>query len=790
VLFRSGMALSDLPAPITTYEVHVVGNRVVDPAKGTDLYIAGMINIDQNGLNAGAGYINFIDYDLGEMRVGGLLNDPNCKANSANTMAGGTKCSGTRVRLNDPVGRYGRVSSPDVRFTVDPDNPTIISGTGYPMCFPRVSPSSATPDALCPEANRPRTADPVTGAIVPSINFTTNNLTNPNFPIPTTVDGSGNVIGAFPNSTFQAPLEVGDYISFAGNLVADCASCIGGGSIAGPFVPGTTTTFITAHTITNNTAVYTFQGSNPAYLMVDTSLIGTGGLTVLGAGEAVVRTRFEGMTTDISRNVHLYAMDWTSSGAESDRDYGFIGVDQGPAGGVGAVQGRWRFRPPCLVAGTIPTKPDKQCVMNQEGTFLPPPRELRAVIEGLQGQAAAQSAGSTAPGVTAANGIYWGQFHAPIDEYIFPENVPGTAIVENNFGVISFLSCGGYSSSGIDFTPTPPTLAPGPLDPWPSNIPANVTACSGFVAPPTGVTATATPLSVISGTGGLVTLSATASGTGPLTFTWAQAATDATQVTLTPAGNNATFTTPSVAASTTLNFTVTVSNSAGSATATVSVAVVVDTPIVNHVAPISVSTGTLGTLSITGTDPGGLPLTFSVVQTCTVPAGAVFIQPLTVTQQPPTGATATFNLALPTGAPAATLCFTITATNTAGVTSPAEFTTATVNPVADTITFTTAQYRTGKQRLDLSVTTSVVSPTVTMYLDSYLANDGTTVQGPIPLTNTGGGVYTLTAVGVKPPICRSVNGPLTTPCNYPAPPITVKTSIGGSASTELLNIRQ
>src|SRR5262249_50796220 len=124
--------------PLTTYEVQVVGNRVGDQ------YIAGLINISQQSLSAGAGFINFIDYTLGEMRAGAALNNP---------------ATGARVRINDPVGRYGRATtSPDVRFTVDPDNPTIMAGTGYPMCLPRTAPGAggATTDTLCPEENRPR----------------------------------------------------------------------------------------------------------------------------------------------------------------------------------------------------------------------------------------------------------------------------------------------------------------------------------------------------------------------------------------------------------------------------------------------------------------------------------------------------------------------------------------------------------------------------------------------------------------------------------------------------------
>ena len=108
----TGMAMTDVPTPLTTYEVHVVGNRVPG-AVGGDQYIAGLVNVSQQDLNSGAGFINFMDYSTGEMRVGGVIGDPT---------------TGTRVRINDPVGRFGRASTPDGRFTVDADNPTIAAG--------------------------------------------------------------------------------------------------------------------------------------------------------------------------------------------------------------------------------------------------------------------------------------------------------------------------------------------------------------------------------------------------------------------------------------------------------------------------------------------------------------------------------------------------------------------------------------------------------------------------------------------------------------------------------------
>ncbi len=70
----------------------------------------------------------------------------------------------------------------------------------------------------------------------------------------------------------------------------------------------------------------------------------------------------------------------------------------------------------------------------------------------------------------SANGIFYGQYHAPIGEYIFPENVPGQPIPENNFNTLDFLAYGGYQS----FT----GVQAGVLNPWPSNVPAPQRVCA------------------------------------------------------------------------------------------------------------------------------------------------------------------------------------------------------------------------------------------------------------------------------------------------------------------------
>src|SRR4051794_9652233 len=107
---QSGLAKADNPAPATTYEVHIQGNRLKS-GSGPEEYIAGLMFIAQQSLNAGAGFINYIDYATGEMRVGGTI---------------GVATTGARVVINDPQGKFAPVpANADTRFTIDEDNPTV-----------------------------------------------------------------------------------------------------------------------------------------------------------------------------------------------------------------------------------------------------------------------------------------------------------------------------------------------------------------------------------------------------------------------------------------------------------------------------------------------------------------------------------------------------------------------------------------------------------------------------------------------------------------------------------------
>jgi hypothetical protein len=447
---KTGLALRDTPTPSGAYEVTVQGNRVGDE------YIAGLVSLSQLSLFSSQGFINFIDYATGELRVGGVMGD---------------NSTGQRVRINDPLGKFGRVFSPDVRFTIDEDNPTIRTETAYPMCLPRVDPAGAVPDDLCPQYNRP-------------IDFNTGFYAT----IFTMNSGEATPV-ADRDPRKQMPFEMGDYVTYAGILVKD-----GGEPTVGP-LPGASATYVAAYSMVANLGVFTVPFSNPAYVALDVTILGVGGAPAPGLPqEATVRTKFEGFTTDPSRHIDLYGMDVDPcTGTVSDRFWGSVGVDQGPP--LGAVKGRWRFQPPTRALSVAPT-------------FLPPTREVRARINSaLLG--------------SAANGLLAGQYHAPITEYLFPENLGiGNPPVPLNLQDFPFLAKGSGPWGGAG--PVVRQLSPWPGLPVP--VPSN---CPGVPPPPGSVVAPVAnaglPLAV--NPNFLVTLDGTGSFDPqglPLTYAWTQ----------------------------------------------------------------------------------------------------------------------------------------------------------------------------------------------------------------------------------------------------------------------------
>lgn len=515
-----------LPTPFPSFEIHAVGN-IVPNASGVDQYIIGLIvPISQQGLNAGAGKIQCIDYTNGWLYVGG---SPNA--------AGVTACSatnGTKIEINDPIGRYGIAHSPDPRFSADVNNTTVHAGTGYPMCIPRVAPPSVDP--LCPLANRPANGDArlITDGqgnpIVPADRFLANGAPARivNFPPPPGqlfADPSG-----FPDSRQQAPFMVGDFITWSGTLAKDSTGTTQ--SLRGQYV--------SANTVVANVAIFTYGGSQPAYVSVESLLLGTGGTPEFGIRtETTTRIFVTGFTTDPLNLVDLNAIDVNPcTGAETLRLLGTLDPATQP------TKGRWRFH----VLG---------------GQFMPPTREMLAVSH-------TGTTPASAPGGTGfANGLGSGQYRVPNFTFIFPENVfIGEPILSNNFQDFPFLTRGSGPYGGVATNPIV-----GQLTPWPgAQIPAAASCTPAGTAP---IVSAGVDFAV--GTGLVEALAGTLTqdpNAAAPTITWAQTAGPAVVLTnantLTP-----TFTSPAVAAgaSVTLTFRLTVTDTFGTTSSTVNVTV-------------------------------------------------------------------------------------------------------------------------------------------------------------------------------------------------------------------------
>ena len=419
-------------------EVTVVGNIV------GGRYIAGLLYLSQHSLNTSDGYITGFDYPNGVIYV-------------AKTKAGASQ---TRLQLNDVNGRFSKGQSPDSRFNVDDANPTIHAITGYPMCVPRTNPTTKD-DPLCPQRNRPLAASGCRNFAAAGITLPTAREMAPpakgqvycsNFVMPDPATAGPKA----PISKQQAPLEVGDYITYAGTLL------VGDGK--GPNGSDT----ISVHTINANLGIYTQPGTMPVYLVMgEFSISANSPLTFNGVPqEAPDRLVLEAFVTDVTSIVDAYLVDIDPvSGQETQRwvtsqdmtgEFGAFGTnDLFIDGGIttqftGPVPGRVRMRAGKATPG----------VLNS------PTRYLRVVARSLCDPI---NINYTAPllesvppkdvaclqRAPAANGLFTGQYLAPVFEFLFPENVvPGDATVPNNFWAMNFLVTGEGPGTG-PLAPTP-----------------------------------------------------------------------------------------------------------------------------------------------------------------------------------------------------------------------------------------------------------------------------------------------------------------------------------------------
>jgi hypothetical protein len=350
-------------------------------------------------------------------------------------------------------------------------------------------------------------------------------------------------------------------------------------------------------------------------------------------------------------------------------------------------------------------------------------------------------------------------------------------VPENNFNSIPFLAYGGYTSlTGVKV---------GVLDPWPSSVAAPAIVC----ATPT---INGAPYSVANGASIKLSGSVTAGASTPLTLQWT-AGTTAGGTDLNGALSSANTTTPSFnatgLAAGTYNLTFTVSNACGVASDSTTITVQAAPP--PTIDPIQNQTVTAGNLVTLTASSSSLPApTWAWSQTAG-PANPAL-------SQTPAAATASGTSQLKfTPSVAGTYTFSVTATNANGTSSATTVTVTVTASVPTNITLNN-EYRTSKQRLIVTAT-STDTTVSSMVLQPYLTEKGTMFDpatlGAANLTVSlvAPGSFTVTAVGAPPPACN-LGGTYATPCSQT--PITVKavnaagTVIGTSPPSRLDKIRQ
>ena len=733
-VFQTGLAMSDTVRFPGTYQGHVQGNIV------NGQYIAGLVFFFQDPSNFTQGFIEKIDYANGIVWVNGQriqLNDPPITFTVPNP-------DGTPQldSLGNPVvltkGRYSAGQSPDPRFAVDQNNPTVAAQTGYPMCIPRWSPyldggdGSEGPavalllpddqqDPQCPEKNRPR--DAATGASLVNI-YTMN------------APGAGPTAdNPIPQDPYvEVPLEVGDWINIIGTLEVDAQ---------GPYITAT-------DVMDTNVGPYTWPATDPAYVRIEVVIQGTGGIpNNLFPQEAGVRTRVEGFTTDWQRPVDVGAIDADCNGNLTFREPAWAAnfpIEPGPPG-IG-VKGRWRMRFP------------------QGGDFLPAVLNVGVRVSG------------SSPGKNK-NGLTFSEYQLPSGEFIFPENlVPGSRPPRSNFSDIAFLDNGMgplpmvsdvFDSTQIQLGQQPIPFFPNQtmtqLSPFPEATLPPLTCVPGQFSSVALPQFSSNPNPPFAGV--TVTLDGTASTppTGP--FQWTQIVNPGDPIVTinNPTSAKATFVAPVVAAPQNLSFQLVVGGQGSqvplSAPANLTVPIVIAPP--NTPPAVSASASFAGPPAVSGTtitvpsNVAGVTLTASAVDPASGSVTFTWTQtsgtPVVLVAGAADGSIQTFTSpSVPELTPAQPLTFTVTATSsTSGLSSTATVTVI-VQPVTDTIVVSNVVYRRTKGRLIINCSDFTPGVTLTATLDIINPATGLPFSGTMgPIIPFAQGVFSIRFSNIPPP---------------------------------------
>ena len=435
-----------------TLEMHVVGNMVPDAA-GNPQNIAALIYVSQQSVNLGSGFITKIDYTTGNIEVDDGT---------------GTRTN-TILQINDPLGRFGRAQSPDSRFSVDDQNPTIHAATGYPMCVPRTRVDNNIDDPRCPQINRPKAnvscrnfaiagvAAPVSGELAPPV-FGQVYCSAYVMPPVTAFGAIAGRLPTEPDAREMVPFEVGDFIVYSGTKMVDPVG----------------NEFMSVYNIEANVGAFTQPGSQPSYLAIGGFGVGTAdpiAVGINGAGQETTNRIFlEASTTDVKTPVDIYYVDVDAAGRQHNRwatpwemtgECNPAAVGGLPVACLGATGGITTQN-----LGPQATRARIRAVKSPVGLLNQPTRTVRVVARSLCAPTQTVILGginTTAQDTCIngqpklANGLLAGQYTAPVFEYIFPENVKaGQPVVPADLWHLPFIVFGDDAAGGV-----------GPLEPAP-----------------------------------------------------------------------------------------------------------------------------------------------------------------------------------------------------------------------------------------------------------------------------------------------------------------------------------
>jgi hypothetical protein len=362
----------------------------------------------------------------------------------------GDPTTGVLCELNDPEGRFGDAHSPDPRFQVDWNNPTVTTANGYPVGIPIVQPAvnlngfplPPTParrgDPDRPTYNRPRN-----GTVgFPTDPFLPLNAPLKNFTMPFAAAPNANTV-VTPDPWKQVPLFAGDWVDFSGTLFKL--------NISGPNTAANS--FISVHSLTAHLGIKTTPGTDPAYVRVEEFLFGVGqagnaGPTVAGiAQETSTRVVLVAFCTDNQGN---------AAGTKAPYPISIFGIYSPPGGGaeieVPFPNGSGPTNPEVQMDDPVRGRIRLQLNKNEDppftGTFVSnaanPPgvttaNFYREYIVKLNGNRQTQ----LPPQTNGLPGLFPGQYRLPIFEYIFGEGTNfGEPVPPFNFNDFGFLNVG------------------------------------------------------------------------------------------------------------------------------------------------------------------------------------------------------------------------------------------------------------------------------------------------------------------------------------------------------------